>query len=139
MENDVLGNALPGLFISTAGNPSVSECTIHDNKWIGILVAQWGEGNLCNNTLFHNHEAELQVSTGGRPLVSKNQIKDGNGCGIVVKEAGAGTFENNDVSACRSACVLVTDPSTDPSFRDNEIHHGRTYGVRATNSCRGRL
>jgi parallel beta-helix repeat protein len=96
-DNEIFGNALPGVAIRTGGNPTLRRNRIHDGKQSGVLVNDNGQGTLEDNEIFGNANAGVVIKTGGNPTLRNNRISKNEYEGIWVYEGGGGLFENNDL------------------------------------------
>jgi parallel beta-helix repeat protein len=127
-ENEVFGNAYPGIVVSEGGNPTVRRNRIHDGKLAGIIVHANGQGTFEENEVFGNGQAGIAVKDGGNPTVRRNRIHDGKESGILVYANGQGTFEENEVFGNESAGIEVREGGN-PTVRRNRVNNNANPGV----------
>nr|KAG5697635.1 hypothetical protein BaRGS_011184 [Batillaria attramentaria] len=116
--NDIHSNNEAGIDIRKSADPIIQYNRVHHGKRSGIVVLGSGRGQIRNNDIFSNTEADNTISgnqwggvdirRGSCPMVCRNTITNGLGDGIVIGDQGQGTIENNVISG-RGVAVELGD------------------------------
>ena len=95
---DIYANEDVGFAVLERGNPTVTQCKIHDGKSVGVFVWQDGQGMFSECDIYRNTKSGIQVKEFGNPFVTGCRIHNGKDCGVFILENGMGTFNNNKLS-----------------------------------------
>ena len=72
-DNDIYGNARPGVEIKDGGDPTLKHNKIHDGKSAGIIVYKNGKSAIEDNDIFGNTLAGVEIKDGGDPTLKHSE------------------------------------------------------------------
>uniref|UniRef100_A0A914R5I6 Carbohydrate-binding/sugar hydrolysis domain-containing protein n=1 Tax=Parascaris equorum TaxID=6256 RepID=A0A914R5I6_PAREQ len=127
-ENEVYGNALAGIWVTTGSSPILRKNRIHSGKQVGVYFYDNGHGLLEENDIFNHLYSGVQIRTGSNPKITRNKIWGGQNGGILVYNGGKGVLEDNEIFDNAMAGVWIKTESH-PILRRNKIYDGRDGGV----------
>jgi F-box protein 11 len=73
-ENEVYGNSLAGIWVTTGSSPILRKNRIHSGKQVGVYFYDNGHGLLENNDIFNHLYSGVQIRTGSNPKICRNKI-----------------------------------------------------------------
>ncbi len=119
-ENDIFGNAGPGVEIAEESDPVLRANRIHDGQSTGVLIRSEGRGTLEENEISGNTRAGVEITSGAGPVLRRNRIHDGTGDGVWIHTRGRGLLEENDI-VCNADVGVEINQGGDPVVRRNRI------------------
>jgi F-box protein 11 len=127
-DNEIYGNALPCIFVTTGAAPIVRNNRIHDSASNGIRLVDNGGGTIEGNDIYGHAWPGIDIASRSAAIVRRNRIHDCAEAGVVVEDGSGGVIEDNDVYGNAMAGIVVADGST-PIVRNNRIHDGARNGI----------
>jgi parallel beta-helix repeat (two copies)/parallel beta-helix repeat (two copies) len=136
--NDIYGNAGPGVYICDKGNPIVKSNKIHDMKSSGVDVIDNGQGIIEENDIYGNVYAGIWISGGGNPIVKRNKIHNGESNGININENGLGVIEDNDIYGNAGGGIDIKSGGN-PLVRFNKINKNNYWAFWIKDKGAGKI
>jgi parallel beta-helix repeat protein len=139
LENcDISSQGKNGISIHNSADPRLRRNNIHNNKGIGVIVTENGQGWLEDNDIFENVGSSVEINEGCNLMLRRNRIHDGKSIGVCFRPNAEGILEENDIFGHEMHQVFIAAASN-PTLKLNHIHDGKSIGVYFSPNARGIL
>jgi F-box protein 11 len=132
---EIYETVMQAVIVETGGNPTFSNCKIHDSESHGVWVTEEGFGEFVDCEIYDFEWSGVYLESGSNPIFTNCVIRDGHH-GVEVLSKSEGVFTGCVIQANDSRGVGVEDESN-PTFVDCEILDNVHSGVALTHKSQG--
>ena len=115
-----------------SSSPSISNNTISNNYYYGILCKYSSSPSISNNTISNNNYYGISCSYYSSPSISNNTISNNNYSGIYCYYSSSPSISNNTISNNSSRGIYCY--SSSPSISNNTISNNSSRGIYCSHS-----